>query len=335
MDGSNINQQQSFFDLSNLNALREEALQGDPEKKALKQVASQFESIFTQMLFKSMRKANEAFEDENSPFNASSVKFYRDMHDQQLSMELSQSGALGLADIIVEQLSPMSGKYTPASLFSHEQVPPLTRKPNDKSVEPSQRSAAQAAKETTKESRIPFESEQSFVSELWQHAKKAAEKIGLNPAVMLAQSALETGWGKYIINKPNGQSSNNLFNIKADKSWQGDKAAKSSLEFEQGVAVKRQSNFRVYESIEQSFDDFINFLQQNPRYESALKTINNPEQYLQELQKSGYATDPNYAEKIMNVLNRSEFSHAVQSLASGLDVKDMMKSSIQGLGGNK
>ena len=335
MDGSNINQQQSFFDLSNLNALREEALQGDPEKKALKQVASQFESIFTQMLFKSMRKANEAFEDENSPFNASSVKFYRDMHDQQLSMELSQSGALGLADIIVEQLSPTSGKYTPASLFSHEQVPPLTRKPNDKSVEPSQRSAAQAVKETTKESRIPFESEQSFVSELWQHAKKAAEKIGLNPAVMLAQSALETGWGKYIINKPNGQSSNNLFNIKADKSWQGDKAAKSSLEFEQGVAVKRQSNFRVYESIEQSFEDFINFLQQNPRYESALKTTNNPEQYLQELQKSGYATDPNYAEKIMNVLNRSEFSHAVQSLASGLDVKDMMKSSIQGLGGNK
>ena len=174
MDGSNINQQQSFFDLSNLNALREEALQGDPEKKALKQVASQFESIFTQMLFKSMRKANEAFEDENSPFNASSVKFYRDMHDQQLSMELSQSGALGLADIIVEQLSPTPGKYTPASLFSHEQVSPLTRKPNDKSVEPSQHSVPQAVKETTKESRVPFESEQSFVSELWQHAKKAA-----------------------------------------------------------------------------------------------------------------------------------------------------------------
>ena len=124
MDSSNINQQQSFFDLSNLNSLREEALQGDPDKKALKQVAAQFESIFTQMLFKSMRKANEAFEDESSPFNASSVKFYRDMHDQQLSMELSQSGALGLADIIVEQLSPTPGKYTPASLFTASEIAP-------------------------------------------------------------------------------------------------------------------------------------------------------------------------------------------------------------------
>ena len=327
MDGNNINHQQSFFDLSNLNSLREEALQGDPDKKALKQVAAQFESIFTQMLFKSMRKANEAFEDEDSPFNASSVKFYRDMHDQQLSMELSQSGALGLADIIVEQLSPTPGNYTPASLFSPGLIPPMVSKPTE---------PVEEIKETVAASNDlnVIESEQSFVSELWQHAKQAAEKIGLSPAVMLAQSALETGWGKHIITKSDGQSSNNFFNIKADKSWQGDKAAKASLEFEDGVAVKKQSNFRAYNNIAESFDDFVNFLQQNPRYKSALKTTANPTEYLNELQKAGYATDPNYAQKIINVLSRSEFNDAIKSVASGINVKDMMKSSITGLGGS-
>lgn len=327
MDGNNINHQQSFFDLSNLNSLREEALQGDPDKKALKQVAAQFESIFTQMLFKSMRKANEAFEDEDSPFNASSVKFYRDMHDQQLSMELSQSGALGLADIIVEQLSPTPGKYTPASLFSPSQITPMVSKPTELVEE------IKEAVTASNDVKV-IESEQSFVSELWQHAKQAAEKIGLSPAVMLAQSALETGWGKYVITKSDGKSSNNLFNIKADKSWQGDKAAKASLEFEDGVAVKKQSNFRAYNNIAESFDDFVNFLQQNPRYKSALKTTANPTEYLNELQKAGYATDPNYAQKIINVLSRSEFNDAIKSVASGINVKDMMKSSITGLGGS-
>lgn len=327
MDGNNINHQQSFFDLSNLNSLREEALQGDPDKKALKQVAAQFESIFTQMLFKSMRKANEAFEDEDSPFNASSVKFYRDMHDQQLSMELSQSGALGLADIIVEQLSPTPGKYTPASLFSPSQITPMVSKPTEQVEEIKENVTASNDLKA-------IESEQSFVSELWQHAKQAAEKIGLSPAVMLAQSALETGWGKYVITKSDGQSSNNFFNIKADKSWQGDKAAKASLEFEDGVAVKKQSNFRAYNNIAESFDDFVNFLQQNPRYKSALKTTANPTEYLNELQKAGYATDPNYAQKIINVLSRSEFNDAIKSVASGINVKDMMKSSITGLGGS-
>lgn len=327
MDGNNINHQQSFFDLSNLDSLRQEALQGDPDKKALKQVAAQFESIFTQMLFKSMRKANEAFEDEDSPFNESSVKFYRDMHDQQLSMELSQSGALGLADIIVQQLSPTPGKYTPASLFSSSQIAPM-QKPSLNTANTDSPEQINTTGEDT-----AFENEQSFVSELWQHAKSAAEKIGLSPAVMLAQSALETGWGKHVITKSDGQSSNNFFNIKADRAWQGDKAAKASLEFEQGVAVKKQSNFRAYNSIAESFDDFVNFLQQNPRYQSALKITSNPSQYLDELQKAGYATDPNYADKIKDVLKRSEFTQALDAVASGINVKDMMKSSITSLGG--
>ena len=148
---------------------------------------------------------------------------------------------------------------------------------------------------------------------MWEHAKTAAEKIGLNPAVMVAQAALETGWGKHIINKSDGNSSNNLFNIKSDKSWEGDKASKVTLEFEQGTPVKKQASFRAYESIKESVNDFVDFLTQNPRYEEALQKTAQPNEFLDSLQKAGYATDPNYASKIKKVLNSSELKNIATS----------------------
>ena len=113
---------QNFFDLGNLDSLRKEALTSgdastDASKAALKKAAAQFEAIFTQMLLKGMRKANEAFEDKDSPFNSSGVKFFEEMHDQQLSTELSSNGSLGLADLIVQQLSPESKNFMPGSVL--------------------------------------------------------------------------------------------------------------------------------------------------------------------------------------------------------------------------
>ncbi len=308
MDPNRLQSNQSFFDLSDLDSLRSQALEGDPEKKALKQVAAQFESIFTQMLFKSMRKANEAFEDQESPFNASSVKFYRDMHDQQLSMELSQSGALGLADIIVEQLAPTPGKYTPASFIRPDFEAQIKNqieaaKVNKNSDEHQARMSAQPA--NLQQDAAPQTAEE-FVESIWDYAKQAASKIGLNPAVLVAQAALETGWGKHVIKKADGMSSNNLFNIKSDNSWHGDKANKVTLEYENGVAVKRNAAFRAYDNVAKSFDDFIGFLQQNPRYENALTHTGESTRFIDELQRAGYATDPNYANKIKDVLNRIE-----------------------------
>jgi len=135
----------------------------------------------------------------------------------------------------------------------------------------------------------------------------------LNPAVMVAQAALETGWGKHIINKSDGNSSNNLFNIKSDKSWEGDKASKVTLEFEQGTPVKKQASFRAYDSIKESVNDFVDFLTQNPRYEEALQKTAQPNEFLDSLQKAGYATDPNYASKIKKVLNSSELKNIATS----------------------
>ncbi|MDK1285589.1 flagellar assembly peptidoglycan hydrolase FlgJ [Pseudoalteromonas umbrosa] len=315
---------QSFFDLNNLNSLRQDALKsagdGDASKQALKKAAEQFESIFTQMLLSSMRKANEAFEDKDSPFNSSSVKFYRDMHDQQMALELSGKGSLGLADLIVQQLSPQKDGYMPSSVIrtgaeiQSDKIAggqaPHKNTPDSTELTTSAPSEIAQQQQTDPQA---FESPEEFINTLWGYAKSAAEKIGLNPAVMVAQAALETGWGKHVISKPDGNSSFNLFNIKADSRWTGDSASKMTLEFEQGLPVKKQANFRAYESLKDSFSDYVNFLQSNPRYEDALKKVAKPSDYLDALQQAGYATDPNYANKIKNVLGGSHFQSALSS----------------------
>ncbi|TMN95618.1 flagellar assembly peptidoglycan hydrolase FlgJ [Pseudoalteromonas sp. S558] len=309
---------QNFFDLGNLDSLRREALTSgdastDASKAALKKAAAQFEAIFTQMLLKSMRKANEAFEDKESPFNSSGVKFFEEMHDQQLSTELSSNGSLGLADLIVQQLSPDGKSFMPGSvlrttndIFSDKRAGSTL--PHEQTAQEAtsalNNNKAEAEKSTV--TTATFETAEEFVSSVWEHAKTAAQKIDLNPAVMVAQAALETGWGKHIINKSDGNSSFNLFNIKSDKSWEGEKASKVTLEFEQGTAVKKQASFRAYDSIKESVNDFVDFLTQNPRYQDALQNTAKPTEFLDSLQKAGYATDPNYASKIKKVLNSDE-----------------------------
>ncbi|MBQ4846306.1 flagellar assembly peptidoglycan hydrolase FlgJ [Pseudoalteromonas sp. MMG005] len=309
-------EKQNFFDLSDLNSLRKDALKsgGDPNAsdEALKKAAQQFESIFTQMLMKSMRKANEAMEDKNSPFNSSGVKFFEEMHDQQLSMDLSSKGSLGLADLIVQQLSPNAQGYTPASVLRTGADFDSDRRATGELLD-KQPSHVNATSSTTSES-ASFNDPESFVSTMWEHAKTAAKKIGLNPAVMVAQAALETGWGKHIIAKADGSSSNNLFNIKSDKAWQGQSAKKLTLEFEDGLPVKKQASFRAYDTIKDSMNDYVDFLQGNPRYQDALKKVAQPEQYLSALQDAGYATDPQYAAKIKNVLQRSDLKEMLTSL---------------------
>lgn len=168
---------------------------------------------------------------------------------------------------------------------------------------------------------VDFDTPKDFVSQIWGHAKKAASEIGLNPAVMVAQSALETGWGKHIIEDKNGESSFNLFNVKAHRDWDGAKAAQSTLEFENGLPVRKIEPFRVYDNFSESFDDFVSFLRSNGRYDEALEQTDNTEQFLQSLQEAGYATDPNYADKILGILQSNSF----KTMIGDLDVKPQIK----------
>ncbi len=140
-----------------------------------------------------------------------------------------------------------------------------------------------------------------FMDNLLPHARQAARELGVDANLLLAQAALETGWGQSVIKNNQGDSSFNLFNIKADKSWQGKQAKVTTLEYDGDVTKKTMAGFRSYDSYKDSFDDYVNFIKSNPRYSDALKKAGSPAHYIRELQQAGYATDPRYAEKVMSI----------------------------------
>ena len=361
-----FDQARNALDLNGLNAIRQQSRETDGEAKqaALKEAAQQFEAIFMRMLLTSMRKAQEVLESD-SPFNSQSTKFYRDMHDQQMAVELSSNGSLGLTDLIVRQLGGDTGDFKPSSVLRNDanlvksnsvnstsNNPYKDRQHNslvekmlaDKSTikpdidipfagnfqasvnTPSDAVAAltinnvnsltnkQLAKNNaqlfsqhgvnnpTASSAHKFNEPKDFVSALIKPAQKVQQKLGVPFEVVIAQAALETGWGQKIIKDQHGDSSNNFFNIKADSRWAGDKVTKDTLEFEQGAMIKKAEPFRMYQTLSDSVDDYIHFLSNSERYQDALQKSNNVEHFLQGLQKAGYATDPQYADKIIGTL---------------------------------
>jgi flagellar protein FlgJ len=326
---SQVENKVNYHDLTGLAQLKHSS--GGDDDAALKQAAKQFESIFMGMLLSSMRKANEVFEDDGV-LNSNATKFYQDMYDKQLSTELSEKGSLGLADLLVQQLRPTKGKTTPASMLKlpTEAAPvPDKTASADTSVpvvapvkkiaevaQPIVTKAPQVITETLASEPDPenedwsFESPGEFIQKLMPAAKQAAQKLGLEPLALLAQAALETGWGQRTFKTAEGNNSFNFFGIKAHNSWQGDVAVVDTLEYRQGVAQKEKAKFRAYESPEQSLGDYVDFIKSNPRYQQAVAMADNPKAYFQQLQAAGYATDPNYAQKILSVFNSETFKQA-------------------------
>lgn len=326
---SKVENKVNYHDLTGLAQLKHSS--GGDDDAALKQAAKQFESIFMGMLLSSMRKANEVFEDDGV-LNSNATKFYKDMYDKQLSTELSEQGSLGLADLLVQQLRPTKGKTTPASMLkipteaapvpdknasADTQVPAVAPiKKLTEVAQPVVAIAPQVITETLASEPDPdnddwtFESPGEFIQKLMPAAKQAAQKLGLEPLALLAQAALETGWGQRTFKTAEGNNSFNFFGIKAHNSWQGDVAVVDTLEYRQGVAQKEKAKFRAYESPEQSLGDYVDFIKSNPRYQQAVAMADNPKAYFQQLQAAGYATDPNYAQKILSVFNSETFKQA-------------------------
>lgn len=311
---------QNFLDINGLDSIRRQSNASDKESKeaALQTAAKQFEGIFMQMLMKSMRQAEDVLASD-SPFNSESTKFYRDMHDQQLALELSNNGSLGLSDLIVRQLGGDSENFTPHNYvrsdggltpFYSTNTNPNNAKPvneaqtteNSPRQIPGLSSTVDLKAENSPINISEFKQPQDFVTALTEPAKQVERKLNVPFQVVIAQAALETGWGQKIIKTEQGDSSHNLFNIKADSRWSGDKTHKETLEYQQGTMVKKREPFRVYQSIGDSINDYINFLSTNDRYQGALEQAGNVEHFLHNLQSAGYATDPNYAKKIMGAL---------------------------------
>ncbi len=144
--------------------------------------------------------------------------------------------------------------------------------------------------------------------------RTAAQALGLDPLVLLAQAALETGWGKRMARTADGNPSLNLFGIKADDTWAGARAASNTVEYSGGVATQRQATFRAYGSIEESVNDFANLLKNSPRYRHVAAAGPDAQAYVAGIGRSGYATDPEYAAKLNDILHGSTLRAAVKSV---------------------
>lgn len=270
---------------------------------AMDEVASQFESLFVQMMLKSMRDATE----KGGLFDSNQLDSYQQMHDQQLSLELAKQGGVGLADVIVQQFKGAQGAAasedsSPATLkpLPNYRVPGIAMS----SIHPStlaETGAGTAAGSVKAD--WSAETPADFLRSLRPYAESAADELGVDADVLLAQAALETGWGKHVLGDARG-SSNNFFNIKAGPDWQGGSVKKTTVEYRDGVAVREAARFRTYPSAEAAFADYADFIGQKPRYADAVAVAGDAKAYLHELQRAGYATDPSYAEKILSVKAR-------------------------------
>lgn len=296
--GDAANSLNTWTDLSGFQALRQNA-QSDA-KSALPAVAKQFESIFTQMMLKSMREASSG----DGLFDSEAGNAWRDMFDQQLSIQLSQHGnGLGIAQMLVRQLgggTQQTGDGTAATSDDWQQR---------------LNSVASAAKNAG--SRVlkwlPQDA-QDFVQKLAPYAQQVAEKLGVSVRAVLAQAALETQWGQHMPTHANGNTSNNLFGMKAGSSWDGDKVSVPTLEFEDGVAVRRHAQFRSYTNPSQSFDDYAQLIADNPRYAKALNHGDDVLGFARGLVNGGYATDPSYAQKLAAIANSPAMREALAAL---------------------
>jgi flagellar protein FlgJ len=324
-----------YSDFGAMADLRYRAVQGSDS--AVQDVAEQFESLFVQMMLKSMRDATI----DGGLFSSNQMSNYQQMYDKQLSVELSSNGGLGLARVLVTELqggtlsAPSEGaepgtEKDPTALanpavnttlpsaaearavlslgdyrgralpvmmpaFSGTAAAPLTGPPEPAGTPaPSAPAATQAASWSAS-------SPAEFVALLRPLAAPAAQKLGVDPDVLIAQAALETGWGQRMSADASGPSFN-LFNIKAGSNWSGRTVSVPTLEYRDGIAQREMASFRAYDSPADSLEDYVQLISSSPRYREAMGQAADADQYLAELQQAGYATDPAYADKVLSIL---------------------------------
>jgi flagellar protein FlgJ len=145
----------------------------------------------------------------------------------------------------------------------------------------------------------------AFQSNVTPAAEEASQTTGIPAQFMMAQAALESGWGKHVVQNKDGTSSNNLFGIKAGADWKGKVVEATTTEYVHGVATRKVQKFRAYDTYQDSFKDYASMLRNNPRYEKVLASAQDMTGFAQGLQRAGYATDPRYAEKLTQIIKQS------------------------------
>jgi len=145
----------------------------------------------------------------------------------------------------------------------------------------------------------------AFVGRVWDAAQAAERSTGVPAGFIVGQAALESGWGRHEIRHPDGRSAHNLFGVKAGAGWNGPTVEATTTEYVGGRPVKVVERFRAYASHEESFSDWARLMSSNPRYAGVLRAGGSIEGFAQNLQRAGYATDPDYASKLTRTITQA------------------------------
>lgn len=267
-----------------------QATSADASNERARETAEKFEALLLQTMLKAMRKTTPG----NTLFGSDQADMYLDMFDKQIAAGVSESSSLGIADAIYRQLVPQAN--TSPSVISGG----LGERVNlAVSSEPSVRTGDVSSSDEPN----GVSGALQFMQRIATQARETAAALGTSLEAVVAIAALETGWGSRVAIRADGGSTNNLFGIKADSSWTGDSQLALTGEFEQGEMRMQRASFRSYGSEQQSVQDFGEFIRQNPRYQQALERAENSEQFIREIHKAGYATDPDYADKAIALMH--------------------------------
>ncbi len=284
------------WDAQSLNELKAKAGQ-DPAAN-IRPVARQVEGMFVQMMLKSMREALP----KDGVFSSDSTRLYTSMYDQQIAQQMTAGKGLGLAEMMVKQMT--EGQAQPA-----DDAPQVPMKFSLETVTSYQNQALtqlvrKAIPRTTESNDEPLSGDsKDFLAQLSLPAKLASQQSGVPHHLILAQAALESGWGQRQIRRENGEPSFNIFGVKASGSWKGPTTEITTTEYENGEAKKVKARFRVYSSYLEALSDYVGLISRNPRY-AAVTAAATAEQGAQALQNAGYATDPNYARKLTSMIQQ-------------------------------
>jgi peptidoglycan hydrolase FlgJ len=304
------------WDAQSLSELKVKA--GKDPQANLKPVARQVEGMFVQMMLKSMRDALP----KDGMFSSDQTRLYTSMYDQQIAQQMTAGKGLGLADAMVKQMAAAQGKpaESPAQVPLKFDLETVTRYQNS-ALTQMVRKAMPQAPATSDAADVPGDSH-DFLAQLSLPAKLASEQSGIPHHLILAQAALESGWGQRQIRRENGEPSFNLFGVKASSDWKGKVTEITTTEYENGEMKKVKARFRVYGSYLEALSDYVGLLTRNPRY-AAVTSAATPEQGAQALQRAGYATDPNYARKLTGMIQQLKSMGEKVSKAYSNDIENL------------
>lgn len=291
------------WDNSSLNELKSRVRQQPQSEEAQLAVARQTEGMFIQMMLKSMREALP----KDDLLSSEQTRLYTSLYDQQIAQQISAKGT-GLADMMLKQMSS-------ASVTDPQATPPAKMPVKfdlQTVISYHNQSLSQIVRRAVPDipasGNILSADNRQFLMQLAHPARVLSEQSGIPQRLILAQAALESGWGQRQIRKTSGEASFNLFGIKASADWKGPVTEVITTEYENGVAKKVKAKFRVYHSYLESLADYVRLLVQNPRYAKVV-TAQTPQQAAHALQHAGYATDPAYANKLNAIIGQINSLH--------------------------